>query len=228
MHSSKGRLSIRYGIGPPNRMSSNVRGPLGYDSPNGSPLGNTNQSFHVRETPKTATTGNHRNVSNDPSNLVDKHVRANSTHAISAVRSFWLSSLSGTDSPASAGTRAHWAAPFRPRHHLTDYRCSFNHFPIHIRQRPTALNKRRPCAQLPRQPSIQGNDVRECAYGSQGTHGAVVVGVHTPEYGFEKDTANVQAAVKHLNIAYPVAQDNRYATWKSFDNIDWPATYLID
>jgi len=58
--------------------------------------------------------------------------------------------------------------------------------------------------------------------------GLVVVGVHTPEYAFEKPTANVQAAVARLQIPYAVAQDNQYATWKAFDNHFWPALYLID
>jgi thiol-disulfide isomerase/thioredoxin len=58
--------------------------------------------------------------------------------------------------------------------------------------------------------------------------GLVVVGVHTPEFGYEKSTANVQAAVARLKIPYAVAQDNQYATWKAFDNHFWPATYLID
>ncbi len=58
--------------------------------------------------------------------------------------------------------------------------------------------------------------------------GLVVVGVHTPEFGFEKLTRNVQSAIGRHGITYPVAQDNRYATWKAFDNEYWPATYLID
>ena len=58
--------------------------------------------------------------------------------------------------------------------------------------------------------------------------GLVVVGVHTPEYAFEKSTANVQAALKRLDVRYPVAQDNSYATWSAFHNQFWPALYLID
>lgn len=58
--------------------------------------------------------------------------------------------------------------------------------------------------------------------------GLVVVGVHTPEYPFERSTANVQAAIKRFGIAYPVAQDNRYATWQAYANQYWPAVYLID
>lgn len=58
--------------------------------------------------------------------------------------------------------------------------------------------------------------------------GLVVVGVHTPEFPFEKDTANVQTALKRFNIAYPVAQDNDYATWGAYKNQYWPAHYLIN
>nr|WP_315394509.1 thioredoxin family protein [uncultured Duganella sp.] len=58
--------------------------------------------------------------------------------------------------------------------------------------------------------------------------GLVVVGVHTPEYPFERSTDNVRAAVKRFGITYPVAQDNQYATWKAYDNQYWPAVYLID
>ncbi|PVY77792.1 thioredoxin family protein [Cupriavidus alkaliphilus] len=58
--------------------------------------------------------------------------------------------------------------------------------------------------------------------------GLVVVGVHTPEFPFEKSTANVQAALKRFDIRYPVAQDNMYGTWSAYRNQYWPATYLID
>ncbi|MCY1285013.1 Protein DipZ [compost metagenome] len=58
--------------------------------------------------------------------------------------------------------------------------------------------------------------------------GLVVVGVHTPEFGFEKSTANVQAALKRFDIRYPVAQDNMYATWNAWRNQYWPALYLVD
>jgi thiol-disulfide isomerase/thioredoxin len=58
--------------------------------------------------------------------------------------------------------------------------------------------------------------------------GLVVVGVHTPEFAFEKSTANVQEAIKRFDIRYPVAQDNAYATWSAYHNQYWPATYLID
>ncbi|MGH8787210.1 MAG: thioredoxin family protein [Cupriavidus necator] len=58
--------------------------------------------------------------------------------------------------------------------------------------------------------------------------GLVVVGVHTPEFPFEKSTANVQAALKRFDIRYPVAQDNAYATWNAWRNQYWPALYLVD
>ena len=56
----------------------------------------------------------------------------------------------------------------------------------------------------------------------------IVVGVHTPEFEFEKNTTNVANAIKQYNITYPVAQDNDYATWRAYDNHYWPAKYLID
>lgn len=58
--------------------------------------------------------------------------------------------------------------------------------------------------------------------------GFVVVGVHTPEFAFEKDTGNVQTALKRHHITYPVAQDNDYGTWRAYNNRYWPAHYLID
>lgn len=58
--------------------------------------------------------------------------------------------------------------------------------------------------------------------------GLVVVGVHTPEYPFERDAGNVADAIRRFDIRYPVAQDNRYATWRAYDNQYWPALYLID
>jgi len=58
--------------------------------------------------------------------------------------------------------------------------------------------------------------------------GLVVVGVHTPEYESEKVDANVDAAVKRLQIEYAVAQDNDYRTWDAYANRYWPVLYLID
>jgi thiol-disulfide isomerase/thioredoxin len=58
--------------------------------------------------------------------------------------------------------------------------------------------------------------------------GLTIIGVHTPEFPFEKDAGNVRAAVAQDGIRYPVAQDNRYATWNAYQNQYWPAHYLID
>lgn len=58
--------------------------------------------------------------------------------------------------------------------------------------------------------------------------GLVVIGVHTPEYGYERIIDNVKAQVHRLGITYPVAIDNNYAIWRNFDNQYWPAHYLID
>jgi cytochrome c biogenesis protein CcdA/thiol-disulfide isomerase/thioredoxin len=58
--------------------------------------------------------------------------------------------------------------------------------------------------------------------------GFVVIGVHTPEFEFEKSTQNVSSAIKQYGITYPVAQDNNYATWNNYNNQYWPAEYLID
>jgi thiol-disulfide isomerase/thioredoxin len=58
--------------------------------------------------------------------------------------------------------------------------------------------------------------------------GLVIVGVHTPEFSFERDPGNVGAAVRREGLRYPVAQDNRYATWEAYGNRYWPAKYLID
>ncbi len=58
--------------------------------------------------------------------------------------------------------------------------------------------------------------------------GLVIIGVHTPEFEFEKKTANVADALERYGIKYPVAQDNNYATWQAYNNHYWPAHYLID
>lgn len=58
--------------------------------------------------------------------------------------------------------------------------------------------------------------------------GLVVIGVHTPEFAFEKDRANVEKAVKDLKITYPVAIDSEYNIWRAFNNEYWPAHYFID
>jgi cytochrome c biogenesis protein CcdA/thiol-disulfide isomerase/thioredoxin len=59
-------------------------------------------------------------------------------------------------------------------------------------------------------------------------HGLVVIGVHAPEFAFEKDVGNVRRAVADLKITYPVALDDDYAIWQGFNNQYWPAHYFID
>jgi cytochrome c biogenesis protein CcdA/thiol-disulfide isomerase/thioredoxin len=59
-------------------------------------------------------------------------------------------------------------------------------------------------------------------------HGLVVIGVHAPEFAFEKDPDNVRRAVADLKVTYPVALDNDYAIWQAFNNQYWPAHYFID
>ncbi|HXS03829.1 MAG TPA: cytochrome c biogenesis protein DipZ [Rhodanobacter sp.] len=59
-------------------------------------------------------------------------------------------------------------------------------------------------------------------------HGLVIIGVHAPEFAFEKNPDNVAKAVKDLGVDYPVALDNDYAIWKGFNNEYWPAHYFID
>jgi cytochrome c biogenesis protein CcdA/thiol-disulfide isomerase/thioredoxin len=58
--------------------------------------------------------------------------------------------------------------------------------------------------------------------------GLVVIGVHTPEFAFEKDVGNVRKAVRDLGVTYPVAIDNDHAIWRAFNNEYWPAHYFID
>jgi cytochrome c biogenesis protein CcdA/thiol-disulfide isomerase/thioredoxin len=59
-------------------------------------------------------------------------------------------------------------------------------------------------------------------------HGLVVIGVHSPEFAFERNIDNVKKAVATLRIGYPVAIDNDYAIWRAFNNEYWPAHYFID
>src|ERR1700749_3799423 len=64
--------------------------------------------------------------------------------------------------------------------------------------------------------------------GKYADHGLVVIGVHTPEFSFEHNLANVRRAVQDMEVAYPVAIDNAYAVWSAFDNHYWPALYFAD
>jgi cytochrome c biogenesis protein CcdA/thiol-disulfide isomerase/thioredoxin len=58
--------------------------------------------------------------------------------------------------------------------------------------------------------------------------GLVVIGVHTPEFAFEKERSNVEKAVRDLKITYPIAIDSDYKIWQAFNNEYWPAHYFID
>ncbi len=58
--------------------------------------------------------------------------------------------------------------------------------------------------------------------------GLVVIGVHTPEFGFEKERTNVETAVRDAKVIYPVPIDSNYRIWQAFNNEYWPADYFID
>jgi cytochrome c biogenesis protein CcdA/thiol-disulfide isomerase/thioredoxin len=58
--------------------------------------------------------------------------------------------------------------------------------------------------------------------------GLIVIGVHTPEFAFEKERSNVEQSVRDLKITYPVAIDSNYKIWQAFNNEYWPAHYFID
>jgi cytochrome c biogenesis protein CcdA/thiol-disulfide isomerase/thioredoxin len=68
----------------------------------------------------------------------------------------------------------------------------------------------------------------EAWYSKYKDSGLVVLGIHTPEFPFEKDEANVRKAVRDLGVDYPVAMDNDYHLWRAFHNQFWPAHYFID
>ncbi|MFW0791015.1 cytochrome c biogenesis protein DipZ [Gordonia sp. CPCC 205333] len=65
-------------------------------------------------------------------------------------------------------------------------------------------------------------------YDAYRSAGLVVVGVHTPEFAFERDAGNVGHAVQDEGIGYPVVQDNDFAVWNAYRNLYWPAKYLVD
>ncbi|OHA05520.1 MAG: hypothetical protein A2934_05440 [Candidatus Sungbacteria bacterium RIFCSPLOWO2_01_FULL_47_10] len=65
-------------------------------------------------------------------------------------------------------------------------------------------------------------------YGTYEEMGLEIIGVHTPEFEFEKEYSNVLDAVKKFNIQYPVVLDNDYSTWTAYNNRYWPRKYLID
>ena len=65
-------------------------------------------------------------------------------------------------------------------------------------------------------------------YDKYSDKGLVIVGIHTPEFNFEKDSNNVKSAVQKFGIKYPVLQDNDKETWDEYDNRYWPRKYLVD
>jgi thiol-disulfide isomerase/thioredoxin len=65
-------------------------------------------------------------------------------------------------------------------------------------------------------------------YDTYRDQGLVILGVHTPEFEFEKNPANLQRAIKEFGIDWPVVQDNDYAQWRAYSNRYWPAHYFID
>ena len=58
--------------------------------------------------------------------------------------------------------------------------------------------------------------------------GLVVIGVHTPEFGFEREPVNVKNAVADLKVAYPIPIDSNHSIWSAFRNEYWPADYFVD
>src|SRR5262249_7788569 len=58
--------------------------------------------------------------------------------------------------------------------------------------------------------------------------GLVTVGVHTPEFPFERDVDNIREAAKEMNVVYPTAIDSDYGVWRAFNNMYWPAVYIAD
>lgn len=58
--------------------------------------------------------------------------------------------------------------------------------------------------------------------------GLVIIGVHAPEFEFEKDAVNVKKAIADFKLTYPIVQDNDFATWRAYNNRYWPAKYFID
>lgn len=65
-------------------------------------------------------------------------------------------------------------------------------------------------------------------YNTYKNKGVIILGIHTPEFDYEKEIKNVEEALVKYKIEYPVAQDNNYKTWNAFNNRYWPADYLID
>src|SRR5262245_45983079 len=66
------------------------------------------------------------------------------------------------------------------------------------------------------------------AWGQKYQQHLVVIGVHTPEFPFERNVDNVRRSVTQMKVEYPVVIDNDYSIWRAFDNQYWPALYLLD
>ena len=66
------------------------------------------------------------------------------------------------------------------------------------------------------------------AWGQKYKQGFALIGVHTPEFEFEKNLDNVRRAVRQMRIEHPVVIDNEYSIWRAFDNQYWPALYFLD
>jgi thiol-disulfide isomerase/thioredoxin len=66
------------------------------------------------------------------------------------------------------------------------------------------------------------------AWAQQYRQGLVVIGVHTPEFAFERNVGNVRRAVQQMRIDYPIVIDNDYSIWRAFKNQYWPALYFVD
>jgi cytochrome c biogenesis protein CcdA/thiol-disulfide isomerase/thioredoxin len=75
---------------------------------------------------------------------------------------------------------------------------------------------------------IRNNPYLEKWYQTYKSDGLVVIGMHAPEFSFEKVPANVETAVKNQHLTYPVALDNNFSTWNAFHNQSWPTSYLIN
>lgn len=75
---------------------------------------------------------------------------------------------------------------------------------------------------------IRNNPYLEGYYERYKDDGLVIIGVHAPEFAFEKNTDNVRKAVKDQKITYPVVLDNDFSTWNAFKNRSWPTAYFID
>jgi thiol-disulfide isomerase/thioredoxin len=60
------------------------------------------------------------------------------------------------------------------------------------------------------------------------THGLIIVGVHAPEFAYERSEDYVRASIVKLGLKYPVVMDNNFKIWRSYNNVYWPTIYLVD